>query len=77
MAFVPVELDDHMNWQEAFKEFKETDLNGDGRVSREEFVKMISARQQDLMDLWKKFNELVASKEYGLAFDLLDKENLK
>ena len=77
MALTPAELDDHMNWQEAFKEFKEADLNGDSRVSREEFVKMISARQQDLMDLWKKFNELVASKEYGLAFDLLDKENLK
>ena len=28
-------------------------------------------------ELWKKFDELVASKEYGLAFDLIDKENLK
>ena len=25
----------------------------------------------------KKFDEFVASKQYGLAFDLLDKKNLK
>ena len=47
ISFLEIEVKDHKQMKEALEAFKAADINGDGKISKEEFIQSMSKFYED------------------------------